>query len=123
MTPHTRTPAELAESIFAILRNCVGRDQAKKGTEISDELMIVHREVRRIIARESSGWSKRLGTPLLATPGGGFYFPTEAEEITRRHRFLISAELAAKTKRRDFEVLIHTLGFGGLVTESVEATR
>ena len=108
-----RTP--LGDSILAALRNHRGLEAAVTAPQLAIEVGMNERDVRKIIARECREWSAE--GLILARPGHGFFFATEAEEVSHRQAMLMSLEHEAACKRADFQQLMRDCGFGGLVHE------
>ena len=112
---------EAGNRIFALLKGHRGEEQAITAPEIGLKLGIYERDVRAIIANEFREWIEDGGL-LLSKPGKGFFFATEAEEISRRQACLISLKLQAGCKLADFHGAMKLAGFGGLVSDKIPET-
>jgi hypothetical protein len=108
-----RTP--MGDTILAALRNHRGLENAVTAPQLAVEVGINERDVRRLIANECRHWTDE--GLILARPGHGFFFATEAEEILHRQAMLLRLKHEAATKVADFQQLMRATGFGGHVRE------
>lgn len=105
----------LGDTILAVLRKHRGLEAAVTAPQLAVEVGMNERDVRKIIARECREW---VGEGLiLARPGHGFFFATEAEEVAHRQAMLLALKYEAAVKVADFQQLMRDCGFGGLVHE------
>jgi len=108
-----RTP--VGDMILAVLKTHRGLEAAVTAPQLSIEVGMNERDVRKIIARESREWTGE--GLILARPGHGFFFATEAEEVAHRQAMLLSLKYEASAKVADFQQLMRETGFAGLVHE------
>lgn len=106
---------ELGDEILAVLRTHRGLESAVTAPQLAVEVGRNERDVRKCIARECGYWTGE--GLLLARPGHGFFFATEAEEVAHRQGMLMSLEHEAAVKRADFQQLMRVTGFAGLILE------
>jgi hypothetical protein len=107
--------------IESLLNGHWGEENAISAPDIGLALGLPEREVRKIIATEFREWIAGRGL-AIGLSGVGFFFMTDAEQAMRKQLSLLSLELEAKCKRRDFQNGMRLAGLGGLVTDKIPET-
>jgi hypothetical protein len=105
------------EAILAVLMGHRGQDNGISADALAEETGIPEREVRRIIAVNSTKWCDEHDVMPLSSPRWGFYLATDAEQAV-----MIDQELARKTaahvnRLERHRYMMRKLGLGALIEE------